>query len=214
MRSNNLGQLGFSKKPIIIDGHHHMVGRLASIVAKMLLDGQRVVVLRCEDLNYSGSFFRNRLKYLDFLHKRCNVNPKRGPFHHRAPAKIFQRTVRGMLPIKIRRGKEAYRRLKVFEGVPPVYVTTRKMMVPEALRALRMKPGNKFCSLGRLSHLVGWKYQDVVASLETKRKVNGKQFARKKLRETKLSRNSRQLALKYVPEIRKIKKSLNSYGSR
>lgn len=51
--------------------------------------------IRCEKINISGSFYRNKLKYLSFLRKRCNVNPKRGPFHHRAPAKIFQRTVRG-----------------------------------------------------------------------------------------------------------------------
>ena len=43
----------------------------------------------------AGNFYRNKLKYLDFLRKRCNVLPKRGPFHFRAPAKIFWRTVRG-----------------------------------------------------------------------------------------------------------------------
>lgn len=36
------------------------------------------------------------VKYLAFLRKRCNVNPARGPFHFRAPSKIFWRTVRGM----------------------------------------------------------------------------------------------------------------------
>ena len=42
----------------------------------------------------SGNFYRNKLKYLDFLKKRCNVKPSRGPFHFRAPSKIFWRTVR------------------------------------------------------------------------------------------------------------------------
>jgi large subunit ribosomal protein L13Ae len=36
------------------------LGRLASIVAKQLLNGQKVVVVRCEDLNVSGEFFRNK----------------------------------------------------------------------------------------------------------------------------------------------------------
>lgn len=35
-----------------------MLGRLASIVAKQILNGQRVVVVRAEELNISGSFFR------------------------------------------------------------------------------------------------------------------------------------------------------------
>lgn len=36
-------------------------------------------------------------------------------------------------------------------------------MVPQALRVLRLKPGRKYCTVGRLAHEVGWKYQDVVA---------------------------------------------------
>ena len=55
---------------ILIDGKTHMLGRLASNVAKMLLQGERIVVVRCEDINISGGFYRNKLKYLDFLKKR------------------------------------------------------------------------------------------------------------------------------------------------
>ena len=54
-------------------------------------------------------------------------------------------------------------RLKVFEGVPPPYDKKKRMVVPQALRILRLKPGRKYCTVGRLSHEVGWKYQDVVA---------------------------------------------------
>ena len=36
-----------------------------------------------QGINISGSFYRNKLKYMDYLRKRCLVNPKRGPFHHR-----------------------------------------------------------------------------------------------------------------------------------
>lgn len=43
---------------IIIDGKGHLLGRLASIVAKQLLNGQKIVVVRCEALNISGEFFR------------------------------------------------------------------------------------------------------------------------------------------------------------
>jgi len=35
-----------------------LLGRLASIVAKQILNGQRVVVVRAEEMNISGSFFR------------------------------------------------------------------------------------------------------------------------------------------------------------
>lgn len=39
--------------------------------------------------------FRNKLKFMSFLRKRCNVNPARGPFHFRAPSKVLWKTVRG-----------------------------------------------------------------------------------------------------------------------
>ena len=35
------------------------------------------------------------MKYLAFLRKRMNTNPSRGPYHFRAPSRIFWRTVRG-----------------------------------------------------------------------------------------------------------------------
>lgn len=70
-----------------------------------------------------------------------------------------------MIPHKTARGAAAMERLKVFEGVPPPYDKKKRMVVPQALRVLRLKPGRKYCTVGRLSHEVGWKYQDVVARL-------------------------------------------------
>ena len=67
-----------------------------------------------------------------------------------------------MIPHKTARGAAALERLKVFEGVPPPYDKVKKMVVPQALRVLRLQPGRKYCTVGRLSHEVGWKYQDVV----------------------------------------------------
>ncbi len=58
------------KKSVIIDAKNHMMGRLASRVAKMILNGKHVTVVRCEDINISGNFYRNKVKYLDFLKKR------------------------------------------------------------------------------------------------------------------------------------------------
>merc|ERR1712193_347588 len=109
---------GLSPKPVLIDGRGHLLGRLASTVAKFILSGNKVIVVRCEGINISGNFYRNKLKYLKFLRLRCNVKPLRGPFHFRAPGKIFWRTVRGMIPHKSERGKDAMKRLQTFEGDP------------------------------------------------------------------------------------------------
>lgn len=41
--------------PVVIDGKGHLLGRLASIVAKQLLFGKKVVVVRAEQMLISGS---------------------------------------------------------------------------------------------------------------------------------------------------------------
>merc|ERR1712034_52325 len=79
------------------------------------------VVVRCENINVSGNFYRNKLKVFDYLRKRMNTKPSRGPYHFRAPSKCLFKVVRGMIPHKTKRGMEALNRLKVFDGVPPPY---------------------------------------------------------------------------------------------
>merc|ERR1712224_207446 len=117
--------MGFEKQ-IVLDGKGHLLGRLASTVAKELLAGQQVVVVRCERINISGNFYRNKLKFMAFLRKKHLTNPKRGQFHFRRPSKVFWRTVRGMLPHKSPRGQAALDRLKTFDGVPPPYDKVKK----------------------------------------------------------------------------------------
>merc|ERR1712062_274259 len=201
--------MGFSNQPIVIDGRGHLLGRLASIVAKTLLNGQRVVVVRCEGINISGNFYRNKLKFLKYLKKRCNVNPAKGPFHFRAPSKQFCRVIRGMLPHKTARGKEALGRLKVFEGIPPPYDKKKRMVVPSALRVVRLHATRKYCSLDRLSHEVGWKYQGVVATLEAKRKVKSEEYYKRKKADKKLRLQAAKNVAKKVAVPQKI---MTDYG--
>jgi hypothetical protein len=68
-----------------------------------------------------------------------------------------------MIPHKTARGTAALERLKTFEGIPPPYDKQKRVVVPQALRVLRLKPGRKYCTVGRLGHEFGWKYQDVIA---------------------------------------------------
>merc|ERR1711993_68515 len=186
-------------KPVVIDGRGHLMGRLASIVAKFILNGNKVVVVRTEGINMSGNFYRNKLKYLKFLRLRCNVKPSRGPFHFRAPGKIFWRTVRGMVPHKTERGKAALKRLVTYEGIPPPYDKKKRMVVPSALKVLRLNPRRKFCTVGRLSHEVGWKYQNVIRTLEQKRKNKSSAFHLKKKQDAALMEKAKQIAAKKLP---------------
>merc|ERR1712227_1200408 len=178
-------QMSSFEPVVVIDGKGHLLGRLASIIAKQVLNGQKIVVVRAEALNISGEFFRNKLKYHDYLRKSTRYNKTKGPFHFRAPSRILYKAVRGMIPHKTARGQAALERLKIFEGIPPPYDKKKRVVVPQALRVLRLKPGRKYTTLGKLSTSVGWKYEDVVAKLEDKRKVRSAEYYAKKRAFTK-----------------------------
>ena len=164
------------KKLVVVDARQHLLGRMASIVAKELLMGQEVVVVRSEETNISGSLFRNKLKYMQFLRKRTNTNPKRGPIHYRSPARMVWRVIRGMLPHKTQRGAAAMARLQVFEGIPAPYDKIKRAVIPAALKVLRTNPSRKFTRLGDLATLVGWGHNDLISRLEAKRKTKSAAF--------------------------------------
>ncbi|XP_071492817.1 large ribosomal subunit protein uL13-like [Diadema antillarum] len=196
-------------KVLVIDGRGHLLGRLASIVSKNLLQGQKVVVVRCELINISGSFYRNKLKYMQFMRKRTNTKPSRGPYHLRSPSRMFWRVIRGMLPHKRTRGKDALERLKVFEGCPAPYDKKKRFVVPAALRVMRLKPNRKYCMLGRLAHEVGWKYKNIITALEEKRKARAHLHYQKAQRQAALRRK----AVKSVSEkIAPFQKVIEEYG--
>jgi len=145
---------------------------------------------------------RNRVKYAQFRKKRMNTNPSRGPFHFKAPAKMFWRTVRGMVNQKTARGQAALGRLSTFEGTPHPYDKVKRQVVPAALKVLRLKPTRKFTVLGELADSVGWKHKDLVGRLEEKRKVKAKDFyERKKARNLIRSKATQQADLSAVAPV-------------
>ena len=164
------------EKEVIIDGRGHLLGRLASIVAKELLRGQRVVVVRCEAINISGSLFRNKLSRQLTMSRAINTNPRKGFKHWKTPSRILWKVIRGMTPHKSPKGTAALGRLKVFEGIPFPYDHKKRVVVPEALKVLRLKSFRSFCSLGDLAALTGWRKAGIIAELEEKRKVNSQKF--------------------------------------
>eukprot|EP00930_Biecheleria_cincta_P070359 TRINITY_DN579_c0_g1_i2.p1 TRINITY_DN579_c0_g1~~TRINITY_DN579_c0_g1_i2.p1 ORF type:complete len:225 (+),score=44.92 TRINITY_DN579_c0_g1_i2:64-675(+) len=184
------------KQQVVIDCRGHLLGRLSSVIAKELLNGQHVVCVRAEDVVISGSLYRNKLKYAAFKKKTMNSNPRHtGAIkHHRAPAKILWRTVRGMVPHKTARGGAAMDRLKTFEGIPHPFDRKKRMVVPSCLKVLRLRPERRFCRLGDLSTEYGWKHGSLIERLESQRKVKSEAFYKKKT----ASKKAKSQALKSV----------------
>merc|ERR1719370_1922757 len=85
------------------------------------------------------------------------------------------------------------------------------MVIPSALKVLRLKHVRRFCTLGRLGHEVGWKYQDIVAALEAKRKVKIESFYKGKLEVAK-AKDACMKDAKVAKAIAPYQKIIESYG--
>jgi len=95
-------------EPAIIDATELILGRAASVIAKRLLQGETIVIVNAEKAAISGkrlSIIKEAKTFLEVGH------PRKGPLHRRRPDQIVRRTVRGMLPWKKPKGKQAYKRL-------------------------------------------------------------------------------------------------------
>ena len=70
-----------------------------------------------------------------------------------------------MIPHETKHGVGALSRLRAFEGVPPPYDRKKRMVIPDALKVLRLQPGHKYCLPGRLSKEVGWNHYETIMEL-------------------------------------------------
>jgi large subunit ribosomal protein L13 len=145
---------------IIIDATDHILGRLASIIAKKLLNGERVVVVNAERAMISGKRHMVFREFLSRLEIKSRINPRHTPRHPRRPDTIFKRVVRGMLPRRKPKGVSALRRLRVYVGRPPPYDRTPLVELREAKIT---KTSAFYTSLGELAERLGWRSVEVKA---------------------------------------------------
>jgi large subunit ribosomal protein L13 len=136
----------------VIDADSLILGRMASIVAKRLLMGERIDIVNAEDVVVSGKRLRVINERKEFL--GVGGRSRKGPIHYRRPNAIVRRTIRGMLPYRKTRGREAYRRLRVHIGVPEELEKTSKESLPDAhLERLR----GRYVTIGEIAKNIGWK---------------------------------------------------------
>lgn len=139
-----------SKQTTIINAEGLIIGRMASMIAKRLLNGEEIIIVNAEKAVISGRKKSKVMEAKTFLEVGY---PEKGPFHYRRPDRIVRRTVRGMLPYKQPKGKQAYKRLKVFIGMPEE-VKEHKMETLEKARAEKLKCPH--FTVGELAKEVGW----------------------------------------------------------
>jgi len=133
---------------MIIDAEHAIVGRLASFVAKKLLEGENIEIINAEKAIITGDPKVILEKYLEKINRG---SPHHGPFYPRQPHRILRRVIRGMLPYKTARGRNALKRLKVYIGVP-------ENLKGKEAKTMKEEKRCKYITLLELSKRIGgWK---------------------------------------------------------
>ncbi len=103
---------------VTIDASGAVVGRLSARVAKLLLSNQQVEIINADKAIMAGSLSAAKEHYLSRRSQKNKRTPEDSPVWPRVPHLLLRRIIRGMLPHKSRRGREAYARLRVVVGAP------------------------------------------------------------------------------------------------
>ena len=113
----------------IIDANGATLGRLSTVTAKRLLNGEEIAVINSEKAIISGKkvAIKNRYKQ-----KREVGTYRKGPFFPRMPDQIVKRTIRGMIPYQTPHGRTAFKRLKCYIDIPKEFEGKKFETIKEA----------------------------------------------------------------------------------
>ena len=138
------------KVSTVINADGLILGRMASNIAKRLLEGENVTIVNAEKAVLSGRR-RNKVTEAKVFLEVGGVG--RGPYHYRRPDRIVRKAVKGMLPIRQPKGIQAYKRLQVFIGVPDNFRAQKISTVTDAQAAKLTCP---YFTVGELAKGIGW----------------------------------------------------------
>jgi large subunit ribosomal protein L13 len=99
---------------VVVDARDCIMGRVATQVAEAALDGQTVAVVNAERAVITGREEQITEKYK----KRVDIGDDNQYFYPKRPDGILKRAIRGMLPHKKQRGREAFENVRVYVGNP------------------------------------------------------------------------------------------------
>lgn len=141
------------RNEVIVDATDCIAGRMCSRVSKLLLKGNRVTVVNSENAMLSGDRYMTINLYKEYLEISSVTNPIHGPFHPRRPDTILTRMVRGMIPKTKTSGIEAFKRLRVYIGVPEELKNKKAESIQDA--KITRSP-SKYISVGDVAKEIGW----------------------------------------------------------
>ncbi len=139
----------------VIDASGLIAGRVATAAATAAMHGRRVSIVNCEKAAISG---RKRMIIDAWTRKYGMGVPKKGPFVRRIPDRFLRRIIRGMLPYKTERGREALRNVLCYVGTPAQLKGAKTVTFPNA--RVDKLPNARFMTVGALCKELGGKWHE------------------------------------------------------
>ena len=138
---------------IIIDGTGKIFGRVASRVAKLALNGEEVAVINVEKMVITGEPNLIKEKYVQRRNLQNKADPEKSPKWPRLPHLFAKKLIKGMLPRKKARGREALKRIKFYIGNP------LGLEANEDMSAFDVSKSNakRYITIGDLCRFFGWR---------------------------------------------------------
>ena len=137
---------------MIIDAKDSILGRLGSYVAKQVLLGNKVDVINCEECVVSGRKQAVLHEYIRRLHRKA---PTKAPYFYSRPDMLVKRTIRGMLPFKRARGRENFKNIKCYIGVPENLRNEKAIKIENA--NIEKLHSSDYLKIKDICRAVGWK---------------------------------------------------------
>lgn len=142
------------KTIVVVDATNCIAGRMCSHVSKLLLQGNRVAIVNAEKAMLSGNRYKAIDSYKEHLGINSVTNPIHGPFHPRRPDTILSKMVRGMVPKRKPDGISAFKRLRVYMGVPEGMKSAKMESFDDSKIT---KPESYYISIAEVAKQIGWK---------------------------------------------------------
>jgi|TARA_Y100000310_G_C20649030_1_gene798316 large subunit ribosomal protein L13 len=98
---------------MIVDGNDLIIGRASTVIAKKLMMGEKVDVINCEEMVITGG---KKNVFDKYKRKKIMGVPSKGPFQPKRPDMFVKRIIRGMVPYKQPKGRDAFKRVKCYIG--------------------------------------------------------------------------------------------------
>lgn len=100
---------------MIINAENMILGRLGAFVAKKALLGEEIQIINCKGAVIIGE---KKVIIERYKQKQERTTPRKGPFIPKTEDRFVKRAIRGMLPYKKERGRNALKRIICYKTVP------------------------------------------------------------------------------------------------